>query len=72
MKTSLSQISGLAVSSTFKFIKLICKGLLNLSKKRLGEMFQIDKKGKYKIFRETQHKKSTPNPVVLIVGFRLS
>jgi hypothetical protein len=46
--------------------------IIHLRKDRLGQIFQVENKGKFKIFRETVNlEEINESPVVLVVGFRL-
>ena len=66
------KIFQLALLSVIRYISLIYRKFLHLKKDRLGQLYRIDDRGTYAIFRETisQLKVNVPE-VVLIVGFRL-
>ncbi len=62
----------LATSSVIRFVRLLRSGNIRNPENRLGNLYQIDQGGTYRIFRETM---CTPNDSgstgVVVVGFRL-
>lgn len=62
----------LVITSVVQFLRLIKGNYLHLQHDKLGELYYIDSKGIYQIFRETTCDSNPKDPLaVLIVGFRL-
>ena len=62
----------LATSSVFRFVRLLRSGNIRNPENRLGNLYQIDQGGTYRIFRETMRTPDDSGSTgVLVVGFRL-